>query len=264
MGADVFSPHGQVYFLTLPMKVSNKTQGLLSQLHDQRWVRTFLSASKMEDRISLLRAYNVQEQKEEAIIQFLLDKLDPPKSSVTFESQVRNEKDLAEQKSGKSIQTPEEEKYWQDRINKARAMDQEAQAHMLMQHYQAVNEVLPEVTLQDYFPGAVVSPPSMVDTSVPKHDIVQDGTVQSQENELKTIPVEVVKKYPDNLRGDDEVTKLPGIAEASAKRLTDANIITISQLFAMTYEQATAVLKTPLVIARYKDFFEKTIIVNNV
>lgn len=237
-----------------PMKVSAKTQALMDKLHDKRWIKTFLSAKTGEDRLSLLRNYNIQTQEEESVIQYLVDRMAPPRASVTFESQVRFE--MEEQaKDGDIIQDPQQEAYWETRLDEARKQDLNSEYKALEAHFSEISKIIPEITREDYFPSHLhvfAFPHKATSSPVQNPPEVTLSATSTVSEPTQPKPVE---PPPGVAPGDEVVTSLKGISTASAERLNEAGIFTAKQFFALTYEQAVQILKTPLVAAKFKGLF---------
>lgn len=236
-----------------PMTLTEKTQGLFVKLHDKRWIKRFTVANSQSDRISLLNSYNIQTQEEEAVIQLLLDKLSPPKISITFESLVRAELEEV-QKNGDVLTTREAEREWQEKIDAAILLDRAQQKHMVETHYLQVKKYLPNVSLEDFFPEAQT-------VGLPKKELPISPPMAAAAQET-TNPSVSTKVYPDGLTFDSPLTDLKGLGVASLERLSAEGITMVGPYFELTADEATTILKTPIITAKHRDFFRKTITPN--
>lgn len=222
--------------------MANVAANLMAKL-SPKWVEQFKKLKSHEARVAKVRDYPIQNSEEEAVIQLLVDKLDPAKPSVTRASQVRAEMEKEEAKGTQSehrIDDPEGEKYWQAKLDMAEKMDEDdRQADIKRRHDE----------IQKYFP----------DLLPPKGEELKEKKIP----ELIVSPEtkEVVLKTPakDDKSWLHDLDNVPGFGKDVILNFNNSGITCQSQLFNLTYGQALVIAKTPLVLAKIKAKFKPEI-----
>lgn len=87
-----------------------------------KYMEIFDKEESHKNKVSILRAYDVNNQEEEILIQALLDKIESPHISSTEEAKVRQEMADMESK-GMVIDSPDEEAKWELKLQEARDKD---------------------------------------------------------------------------------------------------------------------------------------------
>ena len=127
------------------MATINVTENLMGRLNP-KWVERFRKLKSHEQRVALLRDYPIQSGEEEAVIQLLIDKLDPAMPSVTRVTQVREEMQRDEAKGANSehgLDKPEGEKYWQEKLDTAAKLDEIDRKAVVTKRHEDIRKLFP-------------------------------------------------------------------------------------------------------------------------
>lgn len=220
----------------------------MSHLKDANWVKRFNACNKVDDKISLLRAYNTKEPQEEAVIQLLLDRLDPPRSSWTHIDQVKREQELEEAK-GVQIDSKEQEAKWQEKLDEAYALDKAQEAAVMKGHIEEIQRLFPDIDIESF----------NISAAIPKISIPHPLAAK-QEDEKKAIVTTistdtVVEVEPGFITPD--LSKLAGLSKVSVGRLNASGVYTQAEFFALNENRAMDILKSQAVVQKFKDKFVK-------
>lgn len=199
-----------------------------------------------EHRVAWVRNYPIQTNEEEAVIQLLVDKLDPATPSVTRVSQVRDEMKEEEtkgDKSGHKLDTIEGEKYWQDRLDVAAKLDEEARKADIKRRHDDIRKFFPELL----GPEEPVAPPKVANISV--NMVTKEAKIAEEEFVPGPQNASIVGE-------ENDLKSVPGFGKDTINKFMDKGIICQRQLFDLTYSQALLIAKTPLVLIKIKDKFK--------
>jgi hypothetical protein len=244
------------------IKYSDVSEQLLAKLN-QKWVERLKASKDMATRVALFRGYDIQTPEEEKIIQFFVSKIDPPKSSVTTESLVRAELEAAEAK-GVSITDPALEAEWEKKIATAREADRKSQLEEMAKQFTEIKSVLGDiVTEEDFFGSMAQDIKAMGQPEKEKgtDDLDQFSPVanmKKQDPVTPPAPAVIVEGYPEGVTPDTDVSDMKWIGAAILEKLNANNIFSASQFFALTYDQAVEICKSPLTPTRYKKYFQSS------
>lgn len=211
----------------------------LGILKNQGWLARFAQAKSFDTRLQLLRAYNTQNQQEEALLQLLIDRLDPPKSSVNNVSVVRKEMEILEAK-GYKIDTPAEEEKWQKKLDAASILDAAFQKEVLDQHMRQVQELFPDLDVSMFLPGGAVEVSSKVplkDNSVPGAAINVGSPAAQTAKKMDVVPT--------------PLERLEGLPAIAMEKLKAANITTVEDFFALGQKGAQEIIQNEVTVARF-------------
>lgn len=238
---------------------------LLAKLKDKKWVEKFTNSKQYEDRLKLIRNYNVLEKEEEAVIQLLVDRFDPPQSSVTAVDLVRDEMAKEEMKgwpSGKDLTTAEGEAYWQEKLDIAETHDAKERKRIINEHLREIDGLLPDLNLlgdlqEEEQQPAKINRDTPADVAGPGEGVSTDNekTEDLPEGNLNfklppKAPTSTVKKAV-------ALKALNGMNAEAIEKLKKSGIINADQLFQLTYENALEIVGSPLVLDKLKDKFSK-------
>jgi hypothetical protein len=228
------------------------TENLMSRL-SPKWVEHFRKLKSHEHRVAWVRNYPIQTGEEEAIIQLLVDKLDPALPSVTRVSQVRAEMQQEESKGGDAshkLDTPEGEKYWQDKLDEAQRLDDIDRKSDVSRRHEEIKKLFPDLLPADYMVPSVPATPVVPTLTV--NPETKAAMLADPMNEMPpSTPV-----VPSDTDERNLIT-VAGFGKDTINKFMDKGIICTEQLFDLTYSQALAIAKTPLVLAKIKDKFKK-------
>jgi predicted flap endonuclease-1-like 5' DNA nuclease len=240
--------------------MSVDTQDMLAKLSDKNWVETFKKTTRLDFRIALVRNYNVQNQEEEAVMQWLINHLDPPRPSVTQTDIVRAEMAQEESNGYKdhpehNVETPEGEEYWQNRLDKAQEEDARRSEETLIKSYEEIKKRLPDINFPDIQRkhGPIEKP------DTPKLTVnMKTGKIRETQDEVE-VKQEKKEEKPAMPKPQEESKKLkdlPGFGEGTVAKFKEAGIMDTDKLFELTYDQAKKIAGTHLVLRAIQDKFK--------
>lgn len=224
----------------------NVTENLMARLNPA-WVEHFKKLKSHEHRVAWVRNYPIQNGEEEAVIQLLVDKLDPALPSVTRVSQVRDEMQRDEakgEKAGHRLDTPEGEQYWQEKLDVAMKLDQEDAKNELKRRHDEIRKLFPNLLGPDELEPAVTKVPTI--------------SVNPETKEAKIVEPEFTPGPESAVKTDQEkdLIDVAGFGKDTVRKFNEKGIICQKQLYDLTYQQALSIAKTPLVLAKIKDKFK--------
>lgn len=225
----------------------NVTDNLMGRL-SPKWVESFKKMKSHENRVAWVRNYPIQNGEEEAIIQLLVDKLDPAVPSVTRVSQVREEMQKDEAKGNKSdhgLDTVEGETYWQNRLDVAQQMDEADRVADVRRRHADIKKLFPDLLPQEE--EATIPLPKTPSISI--NPATKEAVIT--ETKFDSPPSNAVSETQGN-----DLDTVPGFGKDTINKFMDSGIICQKQLFNLTYSQALLVAKTPLVLAKIKARFK--------
>lgn len=211
----------------------------LGILKNKGWLARFSQAKSLDTRLQLLRAYNTQNQQEEALLQLIIDRLDPPKSSVNNVSMVRKEMEVLEAK-GYKIDTPAEEEKWQKKLDEASALDSAFQKEVLDQHMKQVQTLFPDLDISMFLPSGIVQVSSKVplkDKSTPGAAINVGSPAAQTTKKMDVVPT--------------PLERLEGLPPIAMEKLKAANITTVEAFFALGQKGAQEIIQNEVTVARF-------------
>lgn len=224
------------------------TDNLMSRL-SPKWVEHFKSLKSHEHRVAWVRNYPIQSGEEEAIIQLLIDKLDPPTPSVTRVSQVRQEMQQDEAKGEKSLHrldTVEGEAYWQDKLDVASKLDADDRLAETKRRHDEIKKLFPDLLPEEKEEQKIMAAPS-----------IPSITVNPTTNEAKLDDGSTKAEPPKTAEPSGmDLLSVPGFGKDTVNKFIDKGITCKQQLFDLTYSQALLIAKTALVLAKIKDKFK--------
>jgi hypothetical protein len=215
----------------------------LGVLKNKAWIKNFNSANSFQKRIAWLRNYNVQTKDEEAIIQLLVDKFDPPKASVTKVSQVRKEMELLEAK-GQKIDNPKDEAMWQAKLDEAAALDKVEQQAVLDQHMAEIQKLFPDLDISMFLPSG------------PVHISVAHPLEAEKKSEPINVGSPAAQTFKDEKIVPTPLERLEGLTVASQDKLKAAGVNDVEAFFALGYKKALEILQSEVVVSRFKNRFK--------
>jgi predicted flap endonuclease-1-like 5' DNA nuclease len=228
---------------------TNVTENLMSRLNP-KWVERFNKVKGHAQKVALVRDYPIQSGEEEAIIQLLIDKLDPAMPSVTRVSQVREEIQRDESKGTAAehrLDNPEGEAYWQERLDTAANLDEIDRKSEVTRRHAEIKKLFPELTLE-------------AEATTAKVEKTPTITINptTKEAKIAETPPANTTKLPSSqpATGTDDLKSVPGFGKKTADNFIERGIVCQKQLFDLTYSQALAIAKTALVLAKIKDKFK--------
>jgi hypothetical protein len=226
--------------------VVNVTENLMGRLNPG-WVEHFKKLKSHEHRVAWTRNYPIQNGEEEAVIQLLVDKLDPALPSVTRVSQVRDEMQRDEakgDKAGHRLDTQEGELYWQDRLDAAMKLDQTDAKAELKRRHDEIRKLFPDLLgLEELEPSTTKAPVISVNPDTKEATIAEPEFTPGPESAVTTDQ-------------EKDLINVAGFGKDTVRKFMDKGIICQKQLFDLTYSQAISIAKTPLVLAKIKDKFK--------
>jgi len=234
-------------FKTLKTMVINVAENLMSRLNP-KWVERFKKLKEHEKRVALIRDYPIQSPEEEAVIQLLIDKLDPATPSVTRVSQVREAMQREEAKGATAehrLDTREGEEYWQKKLDEAAKLDELDRAAEMARRHAEIKKLFPEL-----LPSASNQPNNQPLSRVPA------VTVNMKTGEAKIGVPAVSRPSSPQVPVTDSLNAVPGFGKKVVDSFMSHGVTCQKQLFDLTYSQALAIAKTPLVLAKIKDKFK--------
>jgi len=221
------------------------TKALLSKLSDQAWVKAFVNCKRHDFRVALVRNYNTQTQEEEAVMQWLINHLDPPRPSAARLDMVRAELAMEEAKGWPdpthNTDTQEGEKYWHETIDDAEKADAITMEQAMLDSYVEIKKNLPDIEFPDI-------KPKLTNVMPPAEEVKPEPPVAPATAPVKQAPVQ---------DGPLKLEMVPGFSEIVVEKFKKAGIMDVDKLFALTYKQAHAIAGSDLVLRNIADKFTK-------
>ncbi len=225
------------------------TDNLMSRL-SPKWVEHFKTLKSHEHRVAWVRNYPIQNGEEEAVIQLLIDKLDPAVPSITRVSQVRQEMQQDEAKGEKALHpmgTIESETYWQDRLDVAAKLDADDRLADTKRRHDEIRKLFPDLLPpEETVEQKIMAPPSVPTLTV--NPTTNEATLSDPSSD--PAPLKVAE--PSGM----DLLSVPGFGKDTVNKFIDKGITCKQQLFDLTYSQALLIAKTALVLAKVKDKFK--------
>jgi hypothetical protein len=214
------------------------TENLMGRLN-AAWVAQFKKLRSHEHRVAWVRNYPIQTGEDEAIIQLLIDKLDPAVPSVTRVSHVREEMQKDEAKGDKALyrlDTPEGEAYWQEKLDVAAKLDSEDREAEKKRRHDEIRRLFPDLMAEDE-----------ISTTKPRNASIPSISVNVGTGEA-TVPGDEKKTPQAPTAGENKIDlmNVPGFGKDTINKFIDNGITCKEQLFNLTYSQALAIARTPL------------------
>lgn len=233
--------------------MATASESLMAKLNP-KWVQRFKALKSHEQRVALARDYPIQTGEEEAIIQILIDRLDPARPSQTRVTAVRDEMQREEAKGTNSehkLDNIEGEKYWQERLDTAGKLDEIDRKAEVKRRHDEIRKMFPNLL-------PLVEPEFMepnVSTG-PKPTITVNPTTKEAKIAEPGAPAAMPNPVPNGATVSD-MKDVPGFGKNTIENFKTRGIICQKQLFELTYNQALAIARTPLVLVKVKEKFQK-------
>jgi len=229
----------------------NVTENLMARLNP-KWVERFKKVKGYQQRVALVRDYPIQTHEEEAVIQLLVDKLDPAMPSQTRVTAVRAEMQRDEAKgvgAEHRLDTPEGEKYWQGQLDSASSLDELDRKAEVARRHAEIRKLFPGLLVDEE--GGKEAPPSSSLPAITVNPKTKEATVADPTQKNAPMPNPV----PNGATTED-LSTLPGFGKKTVDNFIEHGVVCQRQLFELTYSQALVIARTPLVLAKIKDKFK--------